>query len=163
MLSAEVRPNRRQWRGYAEPEENNQQQSAEWNGSRRTSHNQEQIQQEHDGEYHTEHWSVGWIRYGWEKLRWQDRGGKKRQFSLLRASQRRVYAASDITTHPAIPTSQRMLILTDDESVYPPKNVQQIIITVAMEPRFDGDRNPNNANTIGGQGDHPKKPMVKQT
>jgi len=29
----------------------------------------------------------------------------------------------------------------------PPKNVQQTIITVAMEPRFDGDRNPNNANT----------------
>lgn len=56
-----------------------------------------------------------------------------------------------------------MRILTGDDGAYPPKKVQQTIITVAMEPRFDGDRNPNNANTIEGQGGHLKTPMVKQT
>jgi len=54
MLCTEVRPNRRQWCGDAEPEEYNQQQGAEWNGSRGTSRDQEQVQQEHDSEYHTE-------------------------------------------------------------------------------------------------------------
>ncbi len=32
--------------------------------------------------------------------------------------------------------------------LHPPKNVQQIIITVASEPRFEGERKPNNAKTI---------------
>jgi hypothetical protein len=41
-----------------------------------------------------------------------------------------------------------MRTLTNDESAYPPKNVQQTIITVAIDPRFDGDRNPNSANTV---------------
>src|ERR1700721_4821964 len=33
------------------------------------------------------------------------------------------------------------------DHIYPPKNVQQNIITVARDPRFEGERKPRRANT----------------
>lgn len=50
-----------------------------------------------------------------------------------------------------------------DVITYLPKNVQQTIITVAMEPRFDGDRNPKSANTAKVSGCELHKAAAQQT
>ncbi len=78
-------------------------------------------------------------------VRWEKDSRKECLFAAVSSAHRRIRAAREIA-RDAEQTMSGLFVATF-LCAYLPKNVQQIIMTVASEPRFEGDRNPRSANT----------------
>lgn len=98
-----------------------------------------------------------WQRWTWKEYwkntetiivdsRWENGSRKERCLSLVRSAQWCVEPAGSVASDASFAMSSLGHKLHANS--YLPKKVQHIIITVARDPRFDGERNPNNAKTI---------------
>ena len=76
----------------------------------------------------------------------QDGSGQERIFPAVRATKGHIHPAREVSTHTT--RIRQQTERARSLCTHPPKKVQQIIITVASDPRLDGDKKPSSAKTI---------------